>query len=110
MKTTSNSHSARRKFWNYHISRFKKTTLNKREYCRQEGLAYWSFCDWYKRLNAQESDQSLTRVLETSQPALPSSLHGTIQIQVDSQITIHVPEGFSSEHLQKILKCMGVTV
>ena len=44
------------KFWREKIAAWRKSRQNKTEFCRQEGLKLYLFCNWEKRIKERDED------------------------------------------------------
>ena len=90
--------------WLNNYNSFNKSGLTQREYCRQEELGYWTFNSWKRRFDKSESDTTLQEVPIKISPA--HSANSPIEIILENNLRISIPENFSENTLKKIISVM----
>jgi hypothetical protein len=65
--------------WREFFSRWKKSGLSVREFCRQEDLRVSSFQRWQQRLRGSSARADFVRVLPAPSPA-PSAATWTVEV------------------------------
>ncbi len=102
MKNSSSTDKGRA-YWQKHVKAQAGSGLTQREYCRQNTISYWSFNPWKRRIE-NESAQ-----FHEISPAIVQGLpvgDKLIEITVNENIRISVPEGFSLATLRDILRVL----
>lgn len=103
----------RERFWQAHLSAWRRSGLSQREYCRRQEIDEWSLSSWKRRLAKSSPDVvSFVPVTVTSQPALarPGVSKARFQpltVVVGDQYRVEVGDGFSSETLSRLLAVLG---
>jgi hypothetical protein len=65
-------------FWSSHIASFKKSRLNRRDYCKAHGLSYDAFFYWRKKLKASSSNATPSCISELVElPSIPMKLNNS---------------------------------
>ena len=96
----------RRKAWQAHVQRQQGSGKTRREYCEENGLSYWSFLDWKKKLDKEEdADHPLVKIRSKAPDVLANETG--IDLTLRNGITLHVKEGFSGELLRAIIRELG---
>lgn len=93
------------RYWKSRVEEHRKSGLSQKEYCRQEGISYWSFSSW-KRKVGTESDK-LTGIPTSLVHSLSLRNKETIELIPEYGIRISIPDGFSEETLKRILSLLG---
>lgn len=96
------------KYWKDLISRWHQSGLSRREYCRRENISYWTFRDWLKKFEFEESSK-LVRVPAEAYPKA-NNLESTIEITINQNISIRINKGFDGELLRNLLGELGVRI
>ena len=93
------------KYWKQHYELHQKSGLTQRAYCSQNNLNYWTFNQWKRRFGKASLD---TDIQEISAGILQNNFsENQIEIIVNENIKISVPDSFSPETLKNILLIMG---
>lgn len=87
--------------WTQHIGKWRKSGKTQREYCRNEGLSYWSFRDQLKK---KSSGTSFVAIGENADKSTAGS---SIEIIIDGRIRLVLPVNYSREQFRNILFDMG---
>lgn len=82
---------SKERFWQGHISGWKKSSVGIREYCRRHGISKDTFYYWRKRIGAN-SDNGLPRRTQAS----PRSIFAPVTIERAEVLS----SGPSSDHFQ----------
>ena len=101
------SRSARKRFWENHLSRYDATGLSQVEYCRVHKISIKSFQYW-KRKSRCSSPPALIEVRlkkSLSTPVLPS--YPSLCVAVGHQYRIEIGKGFDSEDLERVVRVLG---
>ena len=100
----------RRKFWQKHISFWKKSGLSQRSYCLEHNLALSTFTYWhrkFKKLSQGEQPQfyplTLPVTLNTGRDNIGSGLRLLLQ---NEKYCIDIEKEFSSAALKKIVQVL----
>lgn len=103
MKKTSTTEE-NLKYWQTHVESYQRSGLSQREYCRQQGISYWSFNSWKRRLETKNTDlQEIPKeIVHSLSPA-----EEQIELIVEDRIKISIPDGFSEKTLKNILQVLG---
>jgi hypothetical protein len=93
-----------RRYWQSHVEAYRKSGLSQREYCRQQGISYWSFNPWKRKLGpetkkVQEIPQDIVRSI--------SPTAKEIELILVNGIRISIPDRFSGETLRNLLNILG---
>jgi hypothetical protein len=89
--------------WTEKVNRWKLSGKTQREYCRDEGLSYWTFREKLKK----EKVSGFVQVKSRRVPALTNNEIIELVINGKVQITIH--HGYSRELLQSVFADLGVS-
>ena len=91
-------------YWRKHVETYKRSGLSQREYCRQQGLSYWSFNPWKRKLEADITDfQEIPKELVCSL----SPVNRQIELTLKDGMRISIPDGFSEDTLKSILQVLS---
>ena len=96
--------SSREKYWQKQIARHSRTTLSQREFCKRNGLSYWSFNSWKRRLSEINSS-SLVEIPSNRIKNLSESPSG-IELVINQSITIKLSSGFDHDLLRDIISAL----
>lgn len=94
------------KKWEIHIERHRKSGQSQKGYCRQEGISYWSFNSWKRKIEA--GNNKLQEIPTSLVQSLALKNKEKIKLILECGIKISIPDGFSEETLGKILRMAGV--
>ena len=94
------------------LSRLKgweQSGLSKREFCINNGYAYFTFLKWnkVKLLKLQEHEVKTTTFIQSNSIYVPSSENYFFEI-VKETYSIKVPSGFSSQELKTLIEVLSV--
>ena len=95
----------RREYWKQHYISFQESGLTQREYCKQKDLGYWTFNQWKRRFDKSESDMSIQEIPIKLPLKTSSGKH--IEIVLNNNIRLSIPDNFSSDTLKKIISALG---
>jgi hypothetical protein len=87
-------------YWRAHVKAQRKSGLTQREYCRQNDISYWSYNPWKRKLEGRGD------LFYEISPKIIQDLtvdNKNIEITVNDNIKISIPEGFSTDTLRDIL-------
>jgi len=105
----SNQHrgaTSKQKFWRQHIQDCKRSQLNQKEYCSQNGLALSTFSYWKKKLGTQETKAPRFYPLTVQPLPSPTSKNGNSGLSLEmrnSKFRIELAEDFSAGCLKKLI-------
>jgi tagatose-1,6-bisphosphate aldolase non-catalytic subunit AgaZ/GatZ len=94
----------RKKYWKQHYDSFRNSDLTQRGYCKQNDLSYWTFNQWKRKLDKTESDLSMQEIPVKLHQKTSSEKH--IEIILNNNIRLSVPDNFSSDTLKKIVSVL----
>ena len=86
------------KYWRDQITRWQQSGLSRREYCRRENISYWSFRDWFKKVETAESSK-LVRVPRQAYPERQPDI-SQIEIVIHEKISIRIKQGYDGNLLK----------
>ena len=95
------------RYWQSHVEAYRKSGLNQREYCRQQGISYWSFNPWKRKLESRE--QKVEEIPRDIVQSLLPTAKG-IELILEGGIRISIPDGFSGETLRDLLNILGIKI
>jgi hypothetical protein len=110
-KEASMEHKKQRQgkeYWSGHIRRWESSGTSRRQYCIGEGISYWTFREWQKRLS--EETTSERNLIQLPQEAYHSveKVEPTVELSLPGNITIRINKGFDGELLRSLLHELGV--
>lgn len=96
----------REAYWQEKINEFKQSALTQREFCRQQGISYWSFNTWNRRLSASPAEE--TGIVEVTSRAFAAQTAVTesFEIILSESLRIRIPETFKPETLSRIIDAL----
>ena len=94
----------RKGYWKQHYDSFQESGLTQREYCRNNNLRYWTFNQWKRRFDKSESDLSMQEI--PVKLPLKTSSEKHIEIILNNNIRLSIPDNFSSDTLKKIVSVL----
>ncbi len=92
-----------RRFYKDHIDSWALSEQTQFEYCRQNNLRYNRFTYWKIKFQNERQPVELVQVptnLFAREPGTP------LRLSIGKQFTFEIPEGFSAETLEQILKTL----
>ncbi len=110
MKTESKE---RERYWQAHVSAWRRSGLTQREYSKRQGLSEWSFSSWKRRLAKRNPDSvSFLPVVMRGQDVVGSAgfalgSRPSLTLIVEDRYRLEVGDGFSSETLARLLAVLG---
>jgi len=99
----------RKRYWQAHLSAWRRSGLSQREYCKRQGVGEWSFSNWKRRLATPSPDiVSFVPVAVPSRTASDTKARPqTLTVVVGDRYRVEVGDGFSSELLSRLLAVLG---
>lgn len=91
-----------RKFWQSHIDQWSKTDLSQIEYCRQNDLIPHRFTYWKTKFSRQHLPVEFVQVPDPA-PVFPG-----LKLNIGPGLLIEIPDGFSKNTLDQVLKTLKV--
>lgn len=97
-----------REFWAGHLGQWEASGTSRRQYCIGEGISYWTFREWQKRLGQScRSGNDLVQLpREIVNPG--GKAEPAIELSLPGNITIRITNGFDGELLRAVLHELGV--
>jgi hypothetical protein len=96
-----------RRQWQAHIQAFRRSGLNRAEYCRQHNLSYHALAYWQRKLSAPEPAKEYDLVPVSIKPLLMSKNNGadraSLRVVLPGGCTIEVGDDFSPATLSRLL-------
>jgi len=94
-------------FWASHIRQWESSGRSRRQYCIGEGISYWTFREWQKRLD--QANLSERNLIQLPQEAYHSveKVEPVIELSLPGNITIRISRGFDGELLRALLQELG---
>ena len=83
------------------VGRFELLGITAKEFCRREGLNYWTFCNWRRRLRQERAEQPLVQI-KPLQPVAPS---GTVTVRMSlAEVMVEVECGAEEDQVAAVLR------
>ncbi|MBU4387887.1 hypothetical protein KJ644_05515 [Candidatus Dependentiae bacterium] len=99
----------RLKFWQDHVSVYRKSGMTQREYCGKANISYWSFNVWKRRIDSEEKATGIHEIPQAVVQRL-SRERKDLEIIVHDRLRIVLPEGFSEKTLCRVLSLLKVRI
>ena len=92
-------------YWQSHVEAYRKSGVSQRAYCRQQGISFWTFNPWKRKLESRgEEVQEIPRdIVQRLSPA-----EKEIELSLGDGIRISIPDRFSEETLRNLLNILGI--
>lgn len=103
----------RERFWQAHLSAWRRSGLSQREYCRRQSVGEWSLSSWKRRLAKRSPGVvSFVPVAVANQAAVEKAGFTNVRPQpltlvIGDRYRVEVGDGFSSETLSRVLAVLG---
>ena len=94
-----------REHWIETIDRWQSSGRPMTEFCKKEGLNYWTFRDWKTRI-IQPSYLKETKLVKLNTIKVCNDEKSNIEIFI-GKVKIVVPESFDEAHLLNIISALG---
>ncbi|MBF9017260.1 MULTISPECIES: hypothetical protein [unclassified Oceanispirochaeta] len=94
-----------REDWIETISRWQSTGRPMTEFCKKEGINYWTFRDWKTRI-LQPSYLKETKLVKLNSIQVSNDEINNIEIFI-GKAKIIVPKSFDEAHLLNIISALG---
>lgn len=92
------------KYWRAHIDQWSGSGLSQTEYCRQKDLSRYKFTYWKTKFKKKNLSVEFVQVSQISQ-----IIHRTgLKLNINSNVQIEIPDGFSQVTLEQVLKTLKV--
>lgn len=92
------------KYWKSHIDQWSDSGLSQIEYCRQKELSRYKFTYWKTKFKKKNLPLEFVQVSQVSQ-----IMHRTdLKLNIDPDVQIEIPDGFSQVTLEQVLKTLKV--
>lgn len=86
------------RYWKSNIERWATSGLTQTEYCRRNDLSKDRFTYWKRKFKRQD------RPVEFIQLPMPANIHTTgLKLNLGQGVQIEIPDGFTSETLERVL-------
>ena len=86
-----------------HVQKWKQSGLSMQRYCLEQKISYWSFRDWKKKSERENSSAKNSLVEIPVTLYKPKKDSEQIEIVLNNGIKIIVKENSSTDHLKAIL-------
>jgi hypothetical protein len=96
----------KKEYWQKHMLKYEQSELSQKEYCKQNKLVYETFKNWRKKLSKISKDELIKIPLETKKDIFSKS--ATLEIIINDQLRIKIPEDYNPETLKSLLEALGV--
>lgn len=85
------------------IARFETADMPAREFCRREGLNYWTFCGWRRRMR----DESLPQQLVEVGPVVAAGEGGRVLVRASlGETTVELECASEERELAAVLRAL----
>ena len=96
-------------YWQKKFDECKQNGLTHKKFCELNGLSYWNYRDWFKKLSKISSNENqkfvkLNLQTQTKQSLINAESHIEIKFR---EISITASESISSENLRKIFSALN---
>jgi transposase len=104
-----NKSKERERFWQAHVSAWRRSGLSQREYCNRQGLGEWSFSSWKRRLAKRQVDVvgflpvAVRNQAVADRAVFPNGCRHPLALVIGDRYRVEVGDGFSSETLTRLL-------
>lgn len=108
-----NETKERERFWQAHVSAWRRSGLSQREYCKRQELGEWSFSSWKRRLARRRADVvgflpvAVRGQAVVDRAVFPNGRQHPLALVVGDRYRVEVGDGFSSETLTRLLAVLG---
>lgn len=97
--------TAKRRFWENHIGKWKLSGLSQAEYCRQNDVKVKSFRYWKRRVGRLGGAPALVEVpFPRPLPSSPCAVSSQLCLVINQKYRIEVGKGFDPEDLERLLR------
>ena len=94
----------KKNYWQNHYSAYISLGVTQREYCRQNDLCYWTFNSWKRKIETTEKSTTIQKIPFT---VLNKEItQDQIEIILSDCIRLSIPNNFSPETLQRVVKTL----
>ena len=100
------SRSAKREFWQSHVSSWLESGLSKSEYSSLHHSGYSTFKHWYYRFQKEESCGSFLEVSLDSPSPLQEPSSGSVLKLDYRDYHLQIPRSFDGQQLKEVLLCL----
>ena len=101
-----NPNQQRSQYWRTHFEEWTRTELSQVEYCRQNGLRSNRFTYWKRKFQRKNLPIAFVQVPSPSDNSIlfcQNESKSPLRLIVKSDYAIEIPDGFSSDTLEKVL-------
>lgn len=89
--------------WYEVVARFESAEMSAKEFCRREGLNYWTFCGWRRRMR----DESLAQQLVEVGPVVAAGEGGRVLVRASlGQTTVEMECASEERELAAVLRAL----
>ena len=88
-----------------HVRSWKASGLSMREYCRKQGISYWSFREW-RSIKPSRKKRTIVMAEIPSEIYRDTKVYLPIEIIINSRIRLSIREDFNRELLKNIVKTL----
>jgi len=110
-KTTRGRQKDKRKFWEEHVEKWRRSGITQAEYCRRHNLSTRLFTYWKRRMKRSAESVSFVRVkvVDATKKAEAWNEAGSSSgiVLCKDGYRIEVREGFNAEVLGQVLRTLG---
>jgi hypothetical protein len=110
-KTTGGRREDKRKFWEGHVEKWRRSGITQAEYCRRHNLSRKSFTYWKGRMKGAAKSVSFVpvKVVDVPEKAVAWGDAGSSSgiVLYKDGYRIEVMEGFNVEVLGQVLRILG---
>ncbi len=94
----------KREQWQVVVERWKASGQSTKEFCREAGVNYWTFCEWRRRLQPQSPN---TEFVEVMAPEAVRRIGGGAKIRVMiGEVTVELESPIDEAGLGAVLRAV----
>jgi hypothetical protein len=97
-----------REDWQERVRECQESGLSRKKYCERENLSYWTFREWYRRIE-NENQEKFVKLTHDACTRFDRKTP-IIKIIINDKISILIEEGFSGELLRQLIAELGVKI
>ncbi len=96
---------SKEKYWQKQVEKYSKTSMSQRAFCRNNGISYWSFNTWKRRLSENSVKKDMVEVPAKKVRGV-SKVPSKIELEINQSIRVFISSGFDPDLLKNVISAL----